>query len=220
MNLHCSSTSVSRWGHWSPAPSGDIFLIMGNQPPPLCHTPIDESGIRTEIFQGEVVSAPPPGGTGSQRGMTLVEILIVVALLGIAALVALTNLQTLQRRFQLENNVRDITAFLNDVPNHAKEQNAPVFLVWDGTARTFSITTDFAATNVLNDIDVPQELTITGPGAPILRCDVYSRTFVGTSTVMMATLQTMSITHRDTPEASAPTYGLSLSPLWGVEVSR
>lgn len=220
MNLHHSSTLISHRGHWSSRRSGDIFLIMDHRPPPLRLHPNQGTGFGAEAFRGEVVSAARPGPTGTQRGMTLVEILIVVALIGIAALVALTNLQTLQRRFQLESNVRELTAFLNEVPNHAREQNAPVFLVWDGAARTFSIATDAAATNVLNDIDIPPELTITGPGAPVLRCDVYGRTFIGAAPVMMTALQTMSVTHRDTPELSAPTYGLALSPLWGVEVSR
>lgn len=220
MDLHSSSTLVSHLGHWPIRQSDDIFLSMGHPTPPHRLAPFHEIRKRTEVFRGEIVSAPPPSGLGSQRGMTLVEILIVVALIGLAALVALTNLQTVQRRFELENNVRELTSFLNEVPNHAKEQNAPVFLVWDNTARTFSIATDAAATNVLDDIDVPLKLTITGPAAPVLRCDVYGRTFVGTSTIMMTALQTISMTHRDTPEASAPTYGLSLSPLWNVEVTR
>ncbi len=220
MNLHCSSTLFSPREHLSPRLSGDILVVMGYQSSLHRHTPIQGTGSRTVILQGEMAPPPRRGPTGAQRGMTLVEILIVVALVGIAALISVGNLQTIQRRFQLESSVRELTAFLNEVPNHAREQNAPVFLVWDGTARTFSIATDAAATNVLDSLDFPQELTITGPGTPILRCDVYGRTFIGTATVMMPAVQTVSITHRDTPEASAPTYGLTLSPLWAVEVSR
>ncbi|MCD4750363.1 MAG: prepilin-type N-terminal cleavage/methylation domain-containing protein [Thermoanaerobaculales bacterium] len=193
---------------------------MSHQPSLHRRTPIQGTGSRAAIMQGEMASPPLQGPTGAQRGMTLVEILVVVVLIGVAALIALSNLQTLQKRFQLESNVRELTAFLNDVPNHAREQNASVFLVWDGTARAFSTATDSAASNVLDSLNFPQELTVTGPGASILRCDVYGRTFIGASTVMMTASQTVSITHRDTPEASAPTYDLTLSPLWAVGVSR
>lgn len=220
MNLHYLPTSISRMGHWPPGRTGYKFVIMSHQPSPLRSALCKGTGSSAPGLQEEIVLAPPREPTGNQRGMTLVEILVVAILIGMAALITLSNLQTLQRRFQLESNVRELTAYLNEVPNHAREQNASVFLVWDGTERAFSTATDAAASNVLDSLDFPQELTVTGPGAPILRCDVYGRTFIGTSTAMMTASQTMSITHRDTPEASAPTYDLALSPLWAVGVSR
>ena len=217
MNLHGSSTSFSHGEHWPLKWPGDIFLSMGHRlSPPRRHQHISSDWV-PESHDEETTGCTL---TRSQRGMTLVEILVVLALIGIAALVAVSNLQTVQRRFQLENGVRNVTAFLNEAPNFAKQLNTSVFLIWDGTARGFTIATDAAGTNVLDTFTIPEELTIAGPGAPVLRCDVYGRVFVGTATTMMTTLQTMSLTHRDTPEASAPTYVLSLSPLWAIQVNR
>lgn len=151
----------------------------------------------------------------------MVEILVVVGIVAIAALIGVANLQTIRMRFQLESGVRELTAFLQEVPNHAKETNASVFLVWDGTTRSFSITTStIPPIIVLDTLEISERLTITGPGAPVLRCDIYGRTFVGTGTVMMTTLQTISVTHALTPEASAPTYVFNLSPLWAIEVTK
>jgi len=213
MNFHESSTFISYGGHWPDSRPGDTLLSMGSLPP-IPRLP----------------SAVPPGLTPTsddgamairtQRGMTLVEILVVLVLVGLAALIAVTNLQTVQRRFELENTVRELTAFINEVPNYAKQQNAPVFLVWNQTTRRFSIATDAAAANVLDTFTIPKQLTIVGSGAPVLRCDVYGRTFVGTSTIMMTTSQTVSLTHSATPEASAPTYIFSLSPLWAITVVK
>ncbi len=219
MNPQSSPTSFSHPRHWPLRPDRHINISMDSWSPPTPSGPTDDT-TTPEPPDWAGCAVGPVGRPRAQRGMTLVEILVVVALIGIAALIAVTNLLTIQKRFQLENGVREFTAFLNEVPNYAKQQNAPVFLVWDATARSFSVATDATATNVLDTIVIPTELTITGPGAAVLRCDVIGRTFVGTSTVMMTSLQTVLMTHSNTPEASAPSYILSLSPLWAVTVTR
>ena len=219
MNPQSSPTSFSRPRHWQPRPDRHIHISMDFCfPPPPSGPTIDATSPAPSDRAGFAVQ--PEGKSRTQRGMTLVEILVVVALIGIAALIAVTNLLTIQRRFQLESGVREVTAFLNEVPNYAKQQNASVFLVWDASARSFSVATDAAATNVLESINIPTELTISGPSASVLRCDVIGRTFVGASTVMMTTLQTVIMTHADTPEPSAPTYLFSLSPLWAITVTK
>jgi len=213
MNFHESSTFISYGGHWPSSRSGDTLLGMGSLPPLLrLPSPVPPGLVPTSDDDAIAIR--------TQRGMTLVEILVVVALVGLAALIAVTNLQTVQRRFKLESTVRELTSFINEVPNYAKQQNAPVFLVWNQTARRFSIATDAAAANVLDTFTIPKQLTIVGSGAPVLRCDVYGRSFVGTSTIMMTTSQTVSLTHSATPEPSAPTYIFSLSPLWAVTVIK
>ena len=220
MNPQISPTSISRLRHWSLRPDRHITLSMGSWSSPPPYQPTTDAGPATPTQVG--FAAGPAGVRGGQRGMTLVEILIVVVLVGMAALISVTNLQTVQKRFQLENEVRELTAFLQTVPNYARQTNGSVFLVWDPTARSFKIATDSTATdpNTLDTMVIRQELTITGPAAPVLRCDIVGRTFVGTSATMMTTVQTVSITHAYTPEASAPSYIFSLSPLWGVEVTQ
>ncbi len=220
MNPQISPTPISRLRHWPLGPDRHITFSMGYWSPPPSHRPTTDS---TPAPPGRVgYAAGSSGNHGSQRGMTLVEILVVVVLIGMAALISVTNLQTVQKRFQLENEVRELTAFLQTVPNHAREANASVFLVWDPTARSFKIARDSTATdpNTLDKIVISTKLTIVGPADPVLRCDIVGRTFVGTSTVMMTTIQTVSMTHAYTPEASAPTYLFTLSPLWGVEVTK
>lgn len=214
MDPQQSSTSVSCLRYWQPNCQQTISIGMTQWPAPRAHLPSPlEDHISVHTVRREE-------GSVSQRGMTLVEILIVLALIGIAALVVVVNMQTIIRRFELESGVREFTAFVQDAPSHAKEISAPVFFVWDGANRRFLIARDAAATIVLDRLEIPKELTVTGPAAPVLRCDVYGRAFVGTNLAMMTTVQTMAMTHAYATDASAPTYRFTLSPLWAVEVSR
>jgi len=152
--------------------------------------------------------------------MTFVEILVVLVLVGLAALVMVVNLQTIQRRFRINSETNELTAFLQSVPKYARENNASVFLIWNNGERRFVIATDAGGANVLDSLTIPPEVTISGPAAPVLRCDIYGRTFIGTGTTMMTTIQTITLSHTYATEASAPTYRLSLSPLWSVLMTK
>ncbi len=109
-----------------------------------------------------------------------------------------------------------MSAFLNSVPAMARRANAPVYLVWKSAAREFVISTDSAGASSLDEFKIDPKINITAPSAPVLKCDVMARVFIGTSTVMMNGIQTLSLRHARVTDSSAPTFRLSIPPLWAV----
>ena len=158
-----------------------------------------------------------PTSRHNDRGMTLIEIIIVLGLMGIAALVVSVNLPEMHRRYVLEGETRQLTAFLRDVPNRAREINAPVFLTWDNAERRFVLSRDAGGSNVLDVFKIIDELAITGPAAPVLRCDLMGRAFVGTNTTMMTTRQSIALHHLFSTGSGAANFEILLSPLWTIE---
>lgn len=155
-----------------------------------------------------------------EGGFTFVELLIVVLLVGLMALVSIVSIRTFMARYQLDTEAQELSTFLNSVPSMARQTNAPVFLVWDGSTSTFVISRDSAGTQVLNDFKIDQKITITPPAATVLRCDVIGRAFVGTSLSMMTASQTMSLQHAVVVNEAMKTFRLSIPPLWAVLVDR
>ena len=160
-------------------------------------------------------------GAGSrtlQRGFTLVEMLVVLLILGLATLVVVTNLATVYQRSELDGAVNELTAFLGSVPRVATERHSPVFLVWDAAARTFTIALDAAATQPVRQFHVPDAVSATVNPEQVLRCDTLGRAFPGSSTSMLDTLQTVQVVRSGS--ASGVSYVVRLSPLWAVIVEK
>lgn len=161
-----------------------------------------------------VMAAPWPPVTPA-RGFTLVEAVIVVGLLAIAAMVITVNLPELHRRYVLEAEMRQLTSFFRDVPTTARQLNAPVFITWDNANRRFITSTDVAAANVLDTFTLTDEIGITPPTNTVFRCDLFGRAFVGNSTTMMTAVETLILSHLFA-SGGTPSFQLTLTPLWTV----
>ncbi len=166
--------------------------------------------------------APRPDGSRTEgpraSGFTLVEILVVVALLGVAALIVTANMGTVLRRSQLEGTTTELTSFLDAVPRAAFERRAPVFLQWSSSTRTFAVTTDAAGASVLDTFRLPDSVNATVGLPATLRCDTIGRAYVGTNGVMLGNVQTVQLAQA--AGYDSPIYTLTLSPLWAVVVTK
>jgi len=142
-----------------------------------------------------------------------------MALLAMAALVATVNLPEMHRRYVVESETRQLKSFIGSLPSMARDNNTALFVSWDGTNRRFRISTDLAATNVLDTFNLDDGITITGPANAVLRCDLLGRAFVGASTNMMTAVETITLDHQSS-SASTPAFRISLTPLWTISVDQ
>lgn len=165
-----------------------------------------------------VMAARGPTGLptiASDRGFTLVEAIIVAALMAIAAMVITFNIPEMHRRYVLEAEMRHLTSFFRDVPTTARQLNTPVFITWDNANRRFITSTDVAAANVLDTFTLTDEIGITPPGNTVFRCDLFGRAFVGNSPTMMTAVETVILSHLFA-SGGTPSFQLTLTPLWTV----
>lgn len=157
-----------------------------------------------------------PSGAG-QAGFTLIEMLVVVMIVGLAALVVVTNLSTVYRRSETDGTVTELAAFLDSVPTIAQREHASVLLRWDEAHRSLTVTNE-AGTRQLRAFTIPDGFTVTTNLASVLECDPVGRAFVAGSSTMLDAVQTLTVSHAGPNDG--PTYTVQLSPLWAVVVEK
>ncbi len=160
---------------------------------------------------------------GSERGMTLIEILVVLAVVAAGALVTVTNLSATYHKFELDSSSKEVAAFLNQAPKLAKESNQDVLLIWDPEDAQVRIT-DATGANLLDVLDLPDFIVVEPAGAQTYRCDTMGRAYIGAASVtMMDAVQQLSATHRDIASGDITpfiAYQYRLTPLWNVTVEK
>jgi prepilin-type N-terminal cleavage/methylation domain-containing protein len=174
---------------------------------------------------GTAATATDPDPAWSQRGITLVELLVVLFVVGVGALVVLDNMNSMYRKYELESSTRALSALFDALPSHAKEQNRPTFLDWDPDNSTaFIYFIDSSGDTIpLQDYPIPDYLVVTPNSALTYRCDTLGRAYLGTNTNMLTASQEFTVTHRDMVSGRinpAITYTLSLSPLWNITTTK
>ena len=155
----------------------------------------------------------------TQLGFTLVEVLVVLVVLALAAGVAVANFNTLHQRARLESETRELASFLRSVPDRARELHGPAFLRWEAASRRLEITADAAGGQLVDRHLVSDQVVVATALPAVLRCDTISRAYVGQSPIMMSTIQTIDLVHAH-DQANRIRYRLVLSPLWSVVVER
>ncbi len=165
-----------------------------------------------------------PTGCGRRaRGFTLIEALIAVAIIGIAGAIAFETFNATHQRYRLEGTARELTAFLSSVPGVAKEQHAPVFVIWNPPGQEVLITSDAAGVNELERFPLPGFLVVTPANLQTYRCDTIGRAFAGTGAAMLNAPQVLTVTHRAMASGSLTPntqFRLTLSPLWHVRTDK
>lgn len=157
-----------------------------------------------------------------QRGMTLIEILVVVLIFAFIIGLVFVNLEAMYQKYRLDNGAADFKSFYEAVPAMARSQNRDVFVSWDGTNRALIASTDQAATQVLERTTVPGFLVIS-PAPTAMRCDTMGRAYVGSSTTMMGAVATTSITHQKMVDGYLSpniVFQVSLTPLWHIRMQK
>jgi Tfp pilus assembly protein FimT len=148
-----------------------------------------------------------------------VEILVVVLVLALAVGIAVVNLRLIQQRAVLQSESEELASFLRSVPSEARELHGLVFLHWDADSRRLSITDDAVSTHLLASYQVSDLVSVSTAMPALLRCDTMSRAYIGDSSSMMTTIQTIDLEHVRNlgPRVS---YRLVLSPLWSVVTEK
>jgi len=157
-----------------------------------------------------------------EHGMTLVEVLVVLAVFGLIIGVAYVNLGAMYQKYRLDQGSSNFKSFYEAVPGIARTQNRDIFVTWNGGSRTLAASTDQAGTQVLEQIQIPDYLVV-NPAPSAMRCDTTGRAYVGAATNMMGAVATTTITHQKMVDGYLTpriTYRISLTPLWHVRMQR
>ncbi|MGQ9834802.1 MAG: prepilin-type N-terminal cleavage/methylation domain-containing protein [Thermoanaerobaculaceae bacterium] len=176
-----------------------------------------------------------------QRGITLVELLVVVALLGFLALLGTAQLTHIVQKNQLQSAARDVTSFLQSVPELVSKQQAPLFVRFFPPAGSaparLEISRDVTGTSVLRQLALRPEIRfsltsesnvdINWPKAAAtqvytLRCDTFGRATNADSGGQLGGEARLMLTHVNMLKGTLkPKYGfeVGVAPVWNV-VSR
>lgn len=172
------------------------------------------------------------------RGFTLLEALVVVALLGIAATIVVGTLQSTYQKMRLETAVNDIDSLLESAYEHMVSTQAEVFFgLVEGPPWRLRVTRDAGLSVVLNEYVVPDYVNFSmgvvgavdtnwpaaaSNGPWRLRLDTFGRTTTVTGAPVTA-VQTLTVTHRDVVTGRLKPrlrYEVRIYPLWRVDVAK
>lgn len=171
------------------------------------------------------------------RGFTLLEALVVAALVGIIATIVGGILNSTYQRMRLEAAVSDIDSLLESAYSFMVRSQAEVFFGLVKNPWRLRVARDAALTDVLKEYAVPGFINFSltaldgvesnwpaaGPNGPwVLRLDTFGRTTTPGG-APVASVQELAITHRGMVTGGlAPRlrYEVRIYPLWRVEVAK
>jgi type II secretory pathway pseudopilin PulG len=163
-----------------------------------------------------------------QRGVSLIELLVIVALIGLMAVLTFGEASKTYRKWRLEGAVNETQTFLDSLTRRAQENHRQLFARLDGhrlTACQSSDGTGVVATLTIPDYIAfsatdPVGLTTTWPvvsSARELGCDPRGITLDPATGAMVAAEQRLTMTHVDMAAGSLTpriVYSVRISPLW------
>lgn len=171
------------------------------------------------------------------RGFTLLEALVVVALVGIVVTIVVGALQTTYQKMRLETAVNDIDSLLEAAHAAMVNTQADVFVGLLKEPWRLRVARDAALTDVLEELVVPGHVsfsmaTVDGiqtnwpaaaaDGPWLLRLDTVGRTTTAAGGPVTA-VQALTVTHRDVVTGRLSPrlrYEVRIYPLWRVDVAK
>lgn len=107
-----------------------------------------------------------------QAGFTLIESLIVVAVVGILVLISAPAFLKMMNRFKLTGTTRELASLMQAARQEAIKLNAPAHVNYDATSNSFFAFVDLDRSETLSDPDrilaartpVPRKVEFWGPG--------------------------------------------------------
>jgi len=182
----------------------------------------------------------------SQRGVTLIEMLIVLALLAIVAGISSFAINSTWQRYRLEAAAGDVRSFVQQTFTAMTGAGAPVFLrLVPGTPNRLEIASAADGTGVLRQLELPELISLSmtstaeidcdwpGPDgtvpaasdtstARVLQLDLVGRTLDATG-IQVAGVRHLVMTHDDMVTGRLEPrmrYDVRLYPLWYVHLVR
>jgi len=108
----------------------------------------------------------------SQHGVTLIEMLIVLALLGIIVGIASFAINSTWQRYRLEAAAGDARSFVQQTFTAMTGAGAPVFLrLVPGTPNRLEITSNADGTGVLRQLELPELINLSMTSTSEIDCD-------------------------------------------------
>lgn len=171
------------------------------------------------------------------RGFTLLEALVVVALVGIVVTIVVGTLQSTHQKLRLETAANDIDSLLESAHAAMVNTQAEVFVGLQKEPWRLRVARDAALTDVLEEFVVPDFVnfsiaTLDGvetnwpaaaaDGPWLLRLDTVGRT-TNVAGGLVTAVQTLTVTHRDVVTGRLKPrlrYQVSVYPLWRVDVAK
>ena len=107
-----------------------------------------------------------------QAGFTLIESLVVVAVIGILVLISAPAFLKMMNRFKLTGTTRELTSLMQAARQEAIKLNAPAHVNYDATSNSFFAFVDLDRDEVLSTPDrvlaartiIPRKVEFWGPG--------------------------------------------------------
>lgn len=172
------------------------------------------------------------------RGFTLLEVLVVVALFGIAATIVVGTLQSTYQKMRLETAVNDIDSLLESAHAAMISTQGEVFVgLISGPPWRLRVARNAALSSVVEEYVVPDyvnfSMNVLGAvdtnwpamasnGPWQLRLDTVGRTTTVAGAPVTA-VQTLTVTHRDVVTGRLKPrlrYRIEIYPLWRVNVAK
>jgi prepilin-type N-terminal cleavage/methylation domain-containing protein len=169
-----------------------------------------------------------------QRGMSLIELLVIVMIIGLVAMVTFGEASKTYRKWRLEGAVSEAQTFLDSLTRRAQENHQRLFARLEGHTLTACLSSD--GTGVVATLTIPDYIAFhatnptgldtTWPSvspARELACDPRGITLDPTTGQMVAAEQRLTMTHIDMAAGNLTpriVYSVRISPLWRCYTAR
>ncbi|MEJ2421071.1 MAG: prepilin-type N-terminal cleavage/methylation domain-containing protein [Acidobacteriota bacterium] len=177
-----------------------------------------------------------PVGGGRDRGFTLIEMLIVLAIVGMIAVIGTIVISKALKRQRLQAAAEDIRGILQRVYTQTTATNQPAFVRIDINNRRIQIVGSTAGTPVLATYILPEDISLSTSsvsgvqcnwpvvnGMPCLECSVRGLALNPTTGAELSQVETLNVTHADMVQGDLrprKVYTISIYPIWHTQVSE
>jgi type IV fimbrial biogenesis protein FimT len=195
----------------------------------------DRAGGTGVASTGHVSTVPAPARRCRESGFTLLEALVVLAIVGVLAALVTVPINSYWQRARTETTAGDIRNFLQQAFTESINQHTPVNVTLQQTAGQWVLQLNPPPLKTVATYTLPEFVSLAlnpaaGAGgwpvsgaARTLTCDTLGRTIDPTTGNQVTSTVTMSVTHTRMMDGSLTPkirYDIQVFPLWHVTVRK